>query len=89
MNVIITGASSGIGRALARAFARDGHAVLAVARRKERLQALSQEMADEYGATVRFLPLDLTSPGAPQALYEEAVKMRYRFFSYGDAMLIT
>jgi short-subunit dehydrogenase len=75
MNVVITGASSGIGRAMAETFARNGHAVLAVARRKERLQALCQEMRERHGATVHYLALDLTSEGAPQTLLEEAVRV--------------
>lgn len=75
MNVTITGASSGIGRALARTFARNGHAVLAVARREERLLALRQEMAEQHGAVVHSLALDITSLGAPQALFEEAVRV--------------
>jgi short-subunit dehydrogenase len=41
---IVTGASSGIGRATARAFARRGTAVVAVARREERLKALVEEL---------------------------------------------
>jgi hypothetical protein len=41
---IVTGASSGIGRATARAFARRGTAVVAVARREERLRALVDEL---------------------------------------------
>jgi short-subunit dehydrogenase len=73
MNVVITGASSGIGRALARTFARKGHPVLAVARRGERLQALCQEMAGEKAAPVTCLALDITSPGAPEILLQEAV----------------
>jgi uncharacterized protein len=72
MNIVITGASSGIGRALARTFARDGHPVLAVARREERLQALCQEMADEEAAPLTCLALDITSPGGPKILFEEA-----------------
>jgi len=60
---------------MVRTFARKGHAVLAVARRKERLLALCQEMADECEATVHFLALDLTSQGASQTLYEEAVRV--------------
>ncbi len=75
MNVVITGASSGIGRALVRTFARQGHAVLAVARREERLQALRQEMAEKHAATVHYLALDITSPGAPQTLLEEAIRV--------------
>jgi uncharacterized protein len=75
MNVVITGASSGIGRALVRTFARKGHAVLAVARREERLQALCRETAEKHGATVHYLALDITSRGAPQILLEEAIRI--------------
>ncbi len=75
MNVAITGASSGIGKALATIFARNGHAVLVVARREERLLALCQELTAEYGASVHCLALDITAPGAPQALLTEAVRV--------------
>jgi short-subunit dehydrogenase len=75
MNVVITGASSGIGRALAAAFARRGHPVLAVARREERLQSLSREMADANAAPVTAFALDITSPGAAQAVFNEAVRV--------------
>lgn len=72
MNVAITGASSGIGRALVRTFAREGHAVLAAARREDRLLALRQEMAQLYEAPVHCLAIDLTSQGATQTFYQEA-----------------
>jgi short-subunit dehydrogenase len=75
MNVTITGASSGIGRAMVRTFARNGHAVLAVARREERLLELCQEMAEKHEATVHCLALDITSQGAPQTLFEEAIRV--------------
>lgn len=75
MNVVITGASSGIGKAMVITFARKGHAVLAVARRKERLLVLCREMAEKHEATVHPLALDITSRGAPQTLYEEAVRV--------------
>jgi short-subunit dehydrogenase len=75
MNVAITGASSGIGRALVRTFAREGHAVLAVARRGDRLLALRQELAQSYEAPVHCLALDLTSPGATQTFYKEAIRV--------------
>ena len=75
MNVVITGASSGIGRALAGTFARNGHTVLAVARREERLQALCREMAENHLTVVHYIALDITSSGATQALFEEAVRV--------------
>jgi short-subunit dehydrogenase len=75
MNVAITGASSGIGRAMVRTFARNGHAVLAVARREERILALCQEMMEKHEATVHCLALDITSQGATQTLFEEAVRV--------------
>jgi len=75
MNVVITGASSGIGKALAATYARNGHAVLVVARREERLLTLCQELKAEYGASVNCLALDITAQGAPQALFREAVRV--------------
>ena len=75
MNVVVTGASSGIGRALAATFARNGHAVLVVARREERLLSLCQELKQKYGAKVSCLALDITAPGAPQDLFGEAVQI--------------
>ena len=74
MNAVITGASSGIGRALAATFAGQGHAVLAVARREERLLALCQELNAGSAQIASCLALDITAPGAPQALLDEAVQ---------------
>jgi uncharacterized protein len=75
MNVVITGASSGIGRALVQTFARHGHPVLTVARREDRLLALAQETAAHGHAAVYPLVLDITAEGAPQALFAEAVRV--------------
>ena len=50
---VITGASAGIGAALARVFARNGHAVALVARREDRLR----ELADEIAAADCIRPL--------------------------------
>lgn len=55
----ITGASAGIGRACARAFAREGARVLICARRRDKLLDLANELRDTYKADVHFIQLDV------------------------------
>jgi short-subunit dehydrogenase len=62
--VVITGASSGIGRATALAFARRGCAVVLAARRAEALEAVRQECERHRGAEVLAVPTDVTDAGA-------------------------
>ncbi len=57
--VFITGASSGIGAACARAFAAQGAKVLLAARRLERIQALADELQKEHGAAAHTFQLDV------------------------------
>ncbi len=59
---LVTGASSGIGAALAERLARDGRDVVLVARRRERLVALAQRLEVEAGARAEVLVADLTDP---------------------------
>jgi uncharacterized protein len=56
---LITGASSGIGEAIARRLAERGHGVTLVARREERLRALATELADEHGVRAEHIVADL------------------------------
>jgi NAD(P)-dependent dehydrogenase (short-subunit alcohol dehydrogenase family) len=51
---VVTGASSGIGREIARLFAREGAKVVAVARRENRLEALATESQDYPGEIAAF-----------------------------------
>jgi short-subunit dehydrogenase len=61
---VITGASAGIGVALARVFARNGHELALVARREDRLLALADEIASSGGRRPIVIAADLVKPGA-------------------------
>jgi len=61
---LVTGASSGIGEALARCFARGGHDLVLVARSGDKLMALAKSLEGEFGVRVAVLPADLSRPGA-------------------------
>lgn len=64
LTVLVTGASAGFGDAITRRFVRDGHRVIATARRLDRLQALAAEL----GQAVCPLRLDVTDAEAVAAL---------------------
>jgi short-subunit dehydrogenase len=65
---IITGASSGIGAALARRLAEAGYDLLLVARRVDRLEALAADLRTRHGRDVRVLALDVTRDDVEQVL---------------------
>ena len=69
--VLITGASSGIGKELAYIFASHGHDLFLTARNEERLQQLKEEIEGKYHVDVLYYPLDLSVNGAPEELYQE------------------
>ena len=71
--VLITGASEGIGRALAEVFARHGYNLVLTARNRARLESLAQELKSEHGIAAFILDLDLAEADGPKALFE-AVK---------------
>jgi uncharacterized protein len=60
--VVITGASSGIGTELAKGLARRGFPLILVARRRERLDELADQLRDSDKIEVEVLPLDLSDP---------------------------
>jgi uncharacterized protein len=65
---IVTGASSGIGREIARELARRGHALTLVARREERLRSLAGELTGASGVEVEVAAADLTDAAARRSL---------------------
>lgn len=67
LTVLVTGATSGIGRATAEIFIRNGHRVILTGRRVERLVLLKTEFEEELHADVLMLPFDVREPGAVQA----------------------
>lgn len=70
--VLITGASQGIGEGLARAFAEEGSDLHLVARAGDRLAALRDEILAAHSVAVTIQPLDLTEPGAVDAVVAAA-----------------
>jgi uncharacterized protein len=78
LTVLITGASSGIGEALAHCFARDGYRLVLVARSEARMRTLAASLHARYGARVDVLPLDLARPGAVAGLAATLRRKRRR-----------
>jgi uncharacterized protein len=68
---LITGASSGIGRELARQLAAEGLNVVLVARNAEQLRRLAAEIERDTHVTARVLPKDLRAPEAPREIFSE------------------
>src|SRR5580700_11323315 len=69
---LVTGASAGIGKAIARALAREGVDVAMCARRKEPLEAAAAEIARETNRKIVPIQADLTRPGDAENFVRQA-----------------
>jgi short-subunit dehydrogenase len=67
---LVTGASSGIGLALATILAREGHDLVLVARRRPELEALAAELGSRYGATATVVTADLATPDGAREIHD-------------------
>ncbi len=70
-NVLITGASSGIGYEFAKLFARKGFNLILVARSTEILNNLKVDLEKEYGIKVKIIIKDLARMEASEEIYKE------------------
>src|SRR4029453_5083715 len=68
---LVTGASSGIGKAFAELLAQKGYAVVVTARRADRLDALAAELKQKYGVAPHTIVADLSQPNASQQIVGE------------------
>lgn len=71
---LVTGASSGIGTASARALAREGVNVALSARREDRLEEIADELETEYGTETLTVPADVREEEAVDAMVEACVE---------------
>ncbi len=71
---LITGASSGIGKELARIHAEKGGDLVIVARSKDKLESLKSEIEKKFKVEVKIIIKDLSKFDAPQEIYDELKK---------------
>ncbi|MEJ2152670.1 MAG: SDR family NAD(P)-dependent oxidoreductase [Gemmatimonadota bacterium] len=72
---LITGASSGIGLELVELFAADGHELVLVARRAQKLRQIADDIGERYDLQAHVLPADLADPEAPAQLASEVGRL--------------
>lgn len=72
---LVTGASSGIGRAYARSLASRGYEMLLLARREDRLRELAEELAVRYGVASKVIVADLATPEGRATAANHATKV--------------
>jgi short-subunit dehydrogenase len=65
---LVTGASAGLGAELSRLFAEDGHDVVLVARRRDKLDAIASEITQKHGVRATVVAEDLTDAAAPERI---------------------
>lgn len=67
---LITGASEGLGKAMAMALAKKGHDLFLISRNKDKLHQLCENISSAYQIKCLYLSMDLAKDNAPDFLYE-------------------
>lgn len=71
--IVVTGASSGMGKVIVETFVKEGASVIAVARRKERLDALAESLAGEAGKIIPYVG-DISNKEVCEDMIDTCVK---------------
>lgn len=74
---LITGASKGIGRAIALELAKRNYDLLLTARSLDLLKEVAEEIQKLYPVDVHFIAVDLSENNAPQKLFEWCIEENY------------
>jgi short-subunit dehydrogenase len=71
---LVTGASCGMGYEYAKLFAKDGKNIVVVARSRDKLEGLKNDLEKAHGTKVKVLVKDLADPRSPQEIFSELEK---------------
>ena len=74
--VLITGASSGIGKEMAYVFAENNYHLILVARRKENLEAIKSDIEQKHKLNVQIFDIDLSQINSAELLYKKVSEKR-------------
>lgn len=77
-NVLITGATGGIGREFACAFAKQGDNLILTGRKEEQLKRIANKICEKYCVQVQYIPLDLSQKNAEEQLWMWCEKRRIK-----------